>query len=312
MRPTWHNSRVINCLNSTTGFIHWQLSAHLMVDINTAMAAAAAERRNRGTGDKERKKNRSGADMGIEAFDPVKHVSKEKADTVSMWLVISFAATVSLLMRYVAMPSSQDNADMLWFIPMMGIFLLPSIHRAILPEKFVEHYTKGTWFKASFLHVFTWLALTFLLTNAPFADIVAPEVDDGWGMISSSEDGYEFTKSSKGAVTLTEGYTGSHFIVLAFSDNNDASDSNYAITFDGNDANNSWTIIESEDSSALDSVRAHKDLDQPIAVAIPEGLSQGTYDIVIKVTEDGDPWENTRTVTMTLNVDELVEEDSTE
>tara|TARA_B100000700_G_scaffold186715_1_gene205772 strand:- start:3304 stop:4155 length:852 start_codon:yes stop_codon:yes gene_type:complete len=283
-----------------------------MVDINTAMAAAAAERRNRGTGDKERKKNRSGADMGIEAFDPVKHVSKEKADTVSMWLVISFAATVSLLMRYVAMPSSQDNADMLWFIPMMGIFLLPSIHRAILPEKFVEHYTKGTWFKASFLHVFTWLALTFLLTNAPFADIVAPEVDDGWGMISSSEDGYDFTKSSKGAVTLTEGYTGTHFIVLAFSDNNDASDSDYAITFDGNDVNNSWAEIESEDSSALDSVRAHKDLDQPIAVAIPEGLSQGTYDIVIKVTEDGDPWENTRTVTMTLKVNELVEEDSTE
>ena len=55
-----------------------------MVDINTAMAAAAAERRNRGTGDKERKKNRSGADMGIESFDPVKHVSKEKADTISM------------------------------------------------------------------------------------------------------------------------------------------------------------------------------------------------------------------------------------
>ena len=52
-----------------------------MVDINTAMAAAATERRNRGTGDKERKKNRSGADMGIEAFDPVKHVAKEKADT---------------------------------------------------------------------------------------------------------------------------------------------------------------------------------------------------------------------------------------
>ena len=154
--------------------------------------------------------------------------------------------------------------------------------------------------------------MTFLLTNAPFADIVAPEVDDGWGMISSSEDGYDFTKSSKGAVTLTEGYTGTHFIVLAFSDNNDASDSNYAITFDGNEVNNSWAEIESEDSSALDSVRAHKDLDQPIAVAIPEGLSQGTYDIVIKVTEDGDPWENTRTVTMTLKVNELVEENSTE
>tara|TARA_B100000401_G_scaffold377054_1_gene277509 strand:+ start:164 stop:1015 length:852 start_codon:yes stop_codon:yes gene_type:complete len=283
-----------------------------MVDISTAMAAAAGERRNRGTGDKERKKNRSGADMGIESFDPVKHVSKEKADTISMWLVISFAATMSLLMRYVAMPSAQDNADMLWFIPMMGIFLLPSIHRAILPEKFVEHYTKGTWFKASFLHIFTWLALTFLLTNAPFADIVAPEVDDGWGMITSTEEGYDFTKSSKGEVTLTEGYTGTHFIVLSFTDNFDASDAKYTITFNGDSANNSWQDIESSDASALDSVRSHKDIDYPVAIAVPEGLTEGSYDFVIKVTEDGDPWENTRTVTMTLVIDELVDEDSTE
>ena len=283
-----------------------------MVAISTAMAAAAGERRNRGTGDKERKKNRSGADMGIESFDPVKHVSKEKADTISMWLVISFAATMSLLMRYVAMPSAQDNADMLWFIPMMGIFLLPSIHRAILPEKFVEHYTKGTWFKASFLHIFTWLALTFLLTNAPFADIVAPEVDDGWGMITSTEEGYDFTKSSKGEVTLTEGYTGTHFIVLSFTDNFDASDAKYTITFNGDSANNSWQDIESSDASALDSVRSHKDIDYPVAIAVPEGLTEGSYDFVIKVTEDGDPWENTRTVTMTLVIDELVEEDSTE
>ena len=283
-----------------------------MVDISTAMAAAAGERRNRGTGDKERKKNRSGADMGIESFDPVKHVSKEKADTISMWLVISFAATMSLLMRYVAMPSAQDNADMLWFIPMMGIFLLPSIHRAILPEKFVEHYTKGTWFKASYLHIFTWLALTFLLTNAPFADIVAPEVDDGWGMITSTEEGYDFTKSSKGEVTLTEGYTGTHFIVLSFTDNFDASDAKYTITFIGDSANNSWQDIESSDASALDSVRSHKDIDYPVAIAVPEGLTEGSYDFVIKVTEDGDPWENTRTVTMTLVIDELVEEDSTE
>ncbi|MFL2982187.1 MAG: hypothetical protein ACJZ4V_04635 [Candidatus Poseidoniaceae archaeon] len=280
-----------------------------MVDINTAMAAAAAERRNRGTGDKERKKNRSGADMGIEAFDPVKHVSKEKADTVSMWLVITFALSMSLIMRYVAMPGSKSNSDMLWFIPMMAIFLLPSIHRALLPEKFVEHYTRGTWFKASFLHIFTWLALTFLLTNAPFADIVAPQVDDGWGMISSSEEGYDFTDSSDGEVTLIEGYEGTHYVVLAFSDNNDAGDSKYSILFDGESVDNSWSSIESEDSSALDSVREHKDIDHPIAVEIPTGLLEGEYEIKVKVTEDGDPWENTRTVTMTLVI-ELPEEDT--
>jgi len=282
-----------------------------MVDINTAMAAAATERRNRDTGDKERKKNRSGADMGIEAFDPVKHVSKEKADTVSMWLVISFATTISLLMRYDAMPSSQDNADMLWFIPMLGIFLIPSIHRAVLPEKFVKHYTKGTWFKASFMHIFTWLALTFLLTNAPFADIVAPQVDNGWGMISETEDGFDYSKSSK--INLTEGYTGEHYLVLAFTDNSDAADSDYIITF-GEDVNstNSWKEIEAIDPSALDSVRSHKDIDYPVAIKVPDELAAGTYTIVIEIIEDGDPWENTRTVELELTINEFVEEDSTE
>tara|TARA_X000001036_G_scaffold244279_1_gene227909 strand:+ start:145 stop:1020 length:876 start_codon:yes stop_codon:yes gene_type:complete len=290
-----------------------------MVDINTAMAAAAAERRNRGTGEKERKKNRSGANMGIESFDPVKHVAKEKADARSMWLVIFFAATVALLMRYLAMPNSQDNPDMLWFIPIMLIFLLPSIHRAVLSEKFVEHYTKGTWFKASFLHVFTWLAITFLLTNAPFADIVAPQVDDGWGMISSTEDGeYDFTGSDDGTVYLTQGYTGEHFIVMAFTDNYDAADSEYLFTVNGEEMDESWTqlfgddVEEATDSDELDSVRDHSDIDHPVGIKVPLELEVGTYEITIEVVEDGDPWENTRTIELELVIEELeVDEDST-
>jgi hypothetical protein len=280
-----------------------------MVDINTALAAAATERKNRGTGTKERKKNRSGADLGIESFDPVKHVAKEKADTVSMWLVLGFGATIALLMRYVAMPSSQDSPDLLWFLPLMCIFILPSLHRAILSEKFVEHYTKGTWFKASFLHVFTWLALTFILTNAPFADIVAPQVDSGWGIISESEDGFEFDKSSKDKVTILENYTGQHYLVLSFSDNVLASGATYTINADWSEEslNNSWMAISVIDDKALDPVRTHKSIDYPVAVAIPDSLSVGTYDVTIDVVEDGDPWTNTRTVKMTLVVEEIPE-----
>ena len=283
-----------------------------MVDINTAMAAAATERRNRGTGDKERKKNRSGTDMGIESFDPVKHVSKEKADTASMWLVISFAATVALLMRYVAMPNSKDNADMLWFIPILGIFLLPSVHRAVLPTAFVEFYTKGTWFKASFMHVFTWLALTFLLTNAPFADIVAPQVDNGWGMVYSTEDGFDYDKSEDGMVSLEFGYTGEHYLVLSFSDNKQASSSDYTIYFDDEEVTNVWTDLDTNASTASNFVRSHKDIDHPVAISVPENLVPGTYLIVIEVVEDGDPWENTREVELELIVNEPVEEESTE
>lgn len=278
-----------------------------MVDINTALAAAATERKNRGTGTKERKKNRSGADLGIESFDPVKHVAKEKADTVSMWLVLGFGATIALLMRYVAMPSSQDSPDLLWFLPLMCIFILPSLHRAILSEKFVEHYTKGTWFKASFLHVFTWLALTFILTNAPFADIVAPQVDSGWGIISESEDGFEYDKSSKDKVTILENYTGQHYLVLSFSDNVLASGATYTINADWSEEplNNSWVAISVIDDKALDPVRTHKSIDYPVAVAIPDSLSAGTYDVTIDIVEDGDPWTNTRTVKMTLVVEEI-------
>lgn len=280
-----------------------------MVDINTALAAAATERKNRGAGQKDRKKNRSGADLGIESFDPVKHVAKERADTVSMWLVLAFGFTIALLMRYLAMPSSQDSPDLLWFLPMMCIFLLPSIHRAVLPEKFVEHYTKGTWFKASFLHIFTWLALTFILTNAPFADIVAPQVDSGWGMISENDDGFDFEKPKGNEITILANYTGTHYLVLSFSDNVLASGATYTITADWSEENlvNSWTNISAVDSNALDDVRTHKSIDYPVAVVIPESLEVGTYVVDIEVVEEGDPWTNTRTVSMKLVVEEVPE-----
>ena len=75
-----------------------------MVDLQTAMAAAAADRQKRL--DKtaaDRKKRRSGADLGIERFDPVNHVAKEKAETASMWFVLAYAVVVSLLNRHMLM-----------------------------------------------------------------------------------------------------------------------------------------------------------------------------------------------------------------
>ena len=50
-----------------------------MVDLSTAMTAAQGERRQRMQGDdREKKVRRTGRNLGIEAFDPVKHVQKEK------------------------------------------------------------------------------------------------------------------------------------------------------------------------------------------------------------------------------------------
>ena len=81
-----------------------------MVDLSTAMTAAQGERRQRTQGgDKEKKVRRTGRNLGIEAFDPVKHVQKEKADTASMWLVLAFSLTITLLMRYVLMDSTDPE-----------------------------------------------------------------------------------------------------------------------------------------------------------------------------------------------------------
>ena len=94
-----------------------------MVDLNTAMAAAAGDRQKRMADEgKERKKRRSGSDLGLEAFDPVKHVTKEKAETVSMWLVIGFSVLVSLLMRYVLMPrTTVEKSDILYRLEILFV-----------------------------------------------------------------------------------------------------------------------------------------------------------------------------------------------
>ena len=278
-----------------------------MVDINTAMAAAATERKSRGTGERERKKNRSGSDLGIELFDPLKHVKKEKADTASMWLVLGFAILIAIVMRYFVMETAEDNTDLMWFLPLMSVFLLPSLHRAIMPERFVEHYTKGTWFKASFLHVFTWLAITFLLTNAPFGDIVAPQPDDGWGLTSQTDDEWEFTSSKKGVVTVENGSIGENsWMIISFTDNVAANLADYTFTLNGEEIENQYDTFTGNDTAALDSVRTHDDIDVPVALHVPSNLSVGTHEFVIQVEEDGSPWHNSRTVTMTLKVVEPV------
>ena len=177
-----------------------------MVDLSTAMTAAQGERRQRMPGDgKEKKVRRTGRNLGIEPFDPVKHVAKEKADMASMWLVLGFALLVTLLMRYVLMGvTDPENSKILYILPLTCIFLIPTLHRTIMPERFVEHYGGGTWFKAAFHHTFTFLALSFLLVNPPFGDIAAPELAKSWTVVAhdGEEIEYPFDVSTKGT-TLT-------------------------------------------------------------------------------------------------------------
>ena len=299
-----------------------------MVDLQTAMAAAAAERKQRsGAASQERKVRRSGSNLGIEAFDPIKHVKKEKADTASMWLVFAFTISVSLAMRYVLMPNtSQDKSDILYLMPLSAMILIPQVHRMIMPKSFQEFYTKGTWFKAGFLHTFTFLALAFLLVNPPFGDIVAPKLANGWAIATDDGENLLFNEESSRdgeivwVVDNDANLSGDVWLLFGLADNvnSDGAKVVVELTHQTNSA-----IIESNDtfweqnSDRIDSAnktdnKSAPDLiphikDQSFAILLGNDLETGTHQISVTITEEGDPWVNTRSYSWTLVVVESLE-----
>jgi len=304
-----------------------------MVDLSTAMAAASVDRQKRVADEgKERMKRRSGRDLGIEPFDPVKHVAKEKAETASMWLVIGFSVIISLLMRYVLMPrTTVEKSDILYLAPLAAIFLIPQVHRMVMPSSFNELYTKGTWFKAGFLHTFTFLAMAFLLVNPPLGDIVAPQLADKWVLVQNEGGEFNFSKgmSESGALTweVEEDtiLTGEIWLLFGLADNVNVDGARISVTLSNNAgdveleshadfwednaeviAENTGNISNTERSSKL---MPHGDLDQAFAILLGTDLSLGEHNIIVTIYEQGDPWENTRTYEWKLRVVEQLPED---
>ena len=276
-------------------------------------------------------KRRSGRNLGIEAFDPVKHVAKEKAETASMWLVICFSIIVSLLMRYVLMPrTTVEKSDILYLAPLAAIFLIPQVHRLVLPEAFNELYTKGTWFKAGFLHTFTFLAMAFLLVNPPLGDIVAPQLADKWVLVQNEGDEFNFSKGAGASGTLTwevqpDGkLTGDIWLLFGLADNVNVEGANVSVELTNNAGesqlesdsyfwknnseaiiNNTGRISNTQSSSIL---MPHGDLDQEFAILLGTDLAVGKHTITVTIVEQGAPWENSRVYEWALNVVELLPE----
>ena len=265
-----------------------------MVDLTTAMAAAAASDKRRGGRDGEKK--RPGGKVGTEPFDPADHVIKEKADTASMWLVIVYAVSVGAIMRYLIMPALKEPASVLWSLPLLLIVTIPPLHRLIL-SRFADRYTFGNWFRASFLYTFTWLAVCFILVNPPLADISPPEVankvvfidldDPDWNQpIADFEDDDNVTERRLG-------------LAFAVRDNIDANDVEVRVdmTWLGDSMN--WTgtadSMRGDWDSYADNVSkvSEKSTDVPILIEFPAdfAISSGVpYTIEITLTQDGDPW----------------------
>ena len=116
-------------------------------------AKASAYSGKKGTGAKGGGKKPS----PLEPFDPSSHAEKEKADAVSMWIVIFFGLSVALLMRFYMMPGMDGTKQILWLLPLLMISLIRPIHQALVPSRFFELYTTGNWVRSSFLYIFTWL-----------------------------------------------------------------------------------------------------------------------------------------------------------
>ena len=265
-----------------------------MVDLTTAMAAAAASDKRRGGRDGEKK--RPGGKVGTEPFDPADHVIKEKADTASMWLVIVYAVSVGVIMRYLIMPALKEPASVLWSLPLLLIVTIPPLHRLIL-SKFADRYTFGNWFRASFLYTFTWLAVCFILVNPPLADISPPEVANKVVLIDLDDpDWNQPIADFEAEDNVTERRLAFAFAVR---DNIDANDVEVRVdmTWLGDSMN--WTGTADSmrgdwDNYAVNvSKVTEKSTDVPIFIEFPADfeISSGVpYTIEITLTQDGDPW----------------------
>ncbi|MDP6233772.1 MAG: hypothetical protein QF839_06295 [Candidatus Poseidoniaceae archaeon] len=277
-----------------------------MVDLQTAMAAAAADRQKRL--DKtaaDRKKRRSGADLGIERFDPVNHVAKEKAETASMWFVLAYAVVVALLNRHMLMGwVGAGEGFLLWFLPIGMLIFLPGLHRAVMPESFVEHYKPGTWVKAGFLHTFTFLAFSFLLVNPPFGDVTAASLDGAWDVAVIDADGtLVLASDSDDAVGMDgDGFSwttedgvlhGSAWVMFTLTDNHEVSENDVQVFVSSNAGSDKVEPVEVVPDAFTNLSRSDAE-HRWFLVPIGDDLVEGRWTITVDIEEQGSPWVNTR------------------
>ena len=171
-----------------------------MVDVDSAMRTSAysgGKRRSKKSDDDKQKEKESRV---IEPFNPAEHALKEKAEAYSMWLVIVYGLAVCVFMRYSFMPTLTEPERVLWLLPVLLAVTVPPLHKVLMPSKYYDLFTFSNWFRACFLYVFTWLALSFMLVNPPMGDIAAPAIASGLDI--EATDGVESASWSKGTYTV--------------------------------------------------------------------------------------------------------------
>ncbi|MFL2956115.1 MAG: hypothetical protein ACJZ39_01460 [Candidatus Thalassarchaeaceae archaeon] len=277
-----------------------------MVDVDSALRASAysGKKKPKGGGGKEDKPSRK-----LEPFDPVAAYEKEKADAYSMWLVIFLGLLVGLIMRYVLMPTLDGPETILWLIPVLLITTLPSIHKLVIPNRYSDLYDKGNWFRSGFLFFFTFIAIAFILSNPPLADIAPPTFAGGIDIAET--DGVVSSEWKSGTYTL-ELNQGEVDVILGFAvrDNVDAESANIVVSIWGGKLGTE--MISLANGTVIDQVSAQETFNQvenwtnldkngnprvathskDIGMAYDLGtLTPGEYRVRVHLSEEGDPWD---------------------
>jgi len=299
-----------------------------MVDVDAAMRASAYDGRKKRRGDGSKDDDQSS--RTIEPFRPEEAAVKEVADAFSMWLVIVMGLSVSLFMRYVMMPTMTEPSKVLWVLPLGLAVVVPAMHRLVIPSRYYELYTTGNWFRACFLFVFSWLALSFVLSNPPIADIAAPMPPGGIDV--QEADGIVDSNWNNGVYTIELDRDEAHIVLgMAVSDNVDTPGAHVLVTLirgdityiSANDTADNLTA-ESELFDSLDSgdwlrgnktgLTSKKNLGPRVSYRADDiglawdlgTLGPGTYLLHIEMSESRDdmgPWDtNTWTADWTIKV----------
>ncbi len=199
-----------------------------MVDVDSALRASAYSGKKRPK-DKESKKE-DVKSRKIEPFEPVEAFEKEKADAFSMWLVIVFGLSMGVFMRYVIMPTLTKPEAILWVLPLSLVVVLPTMHKLLIPNHWSNRYDNGNWFRASFLYIFSWLAISFLLVNPPLADIAPPTLANGIDIENTDSVEYVAWVDGTYTIALNQG-TVDVVLGMAVRDNVDAENATVQVSF---------------------------------------------------------------------------------
>jgi hypothetical protein len=132
-------------------------------------------------------------------------------------------------MRYSLMPSLEGTQQILWLLPVLLMATVPPLHRALVPSRIYNMYTRGNWFRACFLYLFTWLALSFALVNPPLADIAAPHIAGGLDIEATDGIAQANWKQSTYSIQINQDSI-PVVLGLAVRDNVDAGNSTMSIT----------------------------------------------------------------------------------